>query len=160
MRIGGESKGVVISFRDDSERRQAREALQLSERIYRAIGESMDYGIWIADAEGRNIYTSPSFLELVGLTQLQCSEFGWAHVLHPDDAQGTMEAWQECVKTGKLWERELRFSRPGGGWHHILARGVPIRDADGKISYWAGISLDIQDRKEAEIALEGRIAER
>jgi len=160
MRIGGESKGVVISFRDDSERRQAREALQLSERIYRAIGESMDYGIWIADAEGRNIYTSPSFLELVGLTQLQCSEFGWAHVLHPDDAQGTMAAWQECVTTGKVWERELRFSRPGGGWHHILARGVPIRDADGKISYWAGISLDIQDRKEAEIALEVRIAER
>jgi PAS domain S-box-containing protein len=160
MKIAGETNGIVVSFRDDTRRRQAEEALQQSERIYRAIGESMDYGVWICDARGRNLYASPSFLDLVGLTQQQCSEFGWAHALHPDDAQAAIDAWQECVSNGAFWERELRFSRPAGGWHHILARGVPIRDTEGKILYWAGINLDIHHRKEAEIALEGRIAER
>ncbi len=160
MKVGGVTRGLVISFRDDTTRREAEAALRQSERIYRAIGESIDYGIWICDADGRNIYTSPSFLDLVGLTQKQCSEFGWTHVLHPDEAASTLDAWRECVRAGSLWERELRFSRPGGVWHHILARGVPIRDDDGKILFWAGINLDIQHRKETEIALEDRIAQR
>jgi len=160
MKVGGVTKGLVISFRDDTERRETEAALRQSERIYRGIGESIDFGVWICDAEGRNIYASQSFLDLVGLDQKQCSEFGWTHVLHPDDAPSALAAWRECVRTGTPWERELRFSRPGGGWHHILARGVPIRDDDGKVIFWAGINLDIQHRKEAEFALESRIAER
>jgi PAS domain S-box-containing protein len=160
MRIDGEAKGIVVSFRDDTKRRQTEEALQQSERIYRAIGESIDFGVWICNPDGRNIYASPSFLELIGTTQEQYSEFGWARVLHPDHAQASLDAWQECVRNGKFWERELRFSRPGGGSHHVLSRGVPIRDEDGKILYWAGTNLDIHHRKEAEIALEARVAER
>ncbi len=160
MTVGGKAKGIVVSFRDDSKRRQTEEALRQSERIYRAIGESIDYGVWICDAQGRNIYTSPSFLKLIGLSQQQFTEVGWINLLHPDDAQATLDAWNECVHHGTFWERELRVRRSDGQWQHILGRGVPICDADGKILYWAGISLDIQHQKEAEIALEARIAER
>jgi PAS domain S-box-containing protein len=160
MNVGGVTKGVVISFRDDSKRRETEEALRRSERIYRAIGESIDYGVWICDAGGRNIYASPSFLELIGLSQQEYSEFGWSRVLHPDDARKTIEAWQECVRSGSFWEREHRFQRRNGGWHYILSRGAPIHDADGKILCWAGINLDIQKWKESEFALEGRVAER
>lgn len=161
MRFGAEIKGVLVSFRDDTKRRQTEEALQQSERIFRAIDESIGYGVWICDATGRNIYTSPSFLELVGLTQQQFSESEWSRILHPEGAQETIAAWQECVRNGSpLWDRELRFRRARGGWHHILARGVPIRGADGRICFWAGVHLDIQHQKEAEIALESFVAER
>lgn len=160
MRIGGEVKGIVVSFRDDTKRRLTEDALQQSQQIYRAIGESIDYGVWISDAQGRNVYASPSFLHLLGQTQQEFSEGGWTSALHPDDVPGTVEAWEECIRGAAVWERELRFRRREGGWQHILGRGVPIRDADGNILYWAGINLDIQHRKEAELALEGRIAER
>lgn len=167
LKIGGASKGVVVSFRDDATRRKTEEGLRQSERIYRAIGESIDYGVWICDAEGNNIYASPSFLKLVGLTQAQCSELGWAHVLHPDDVEETIAAWKECVREGTFWEREHRFRTVDGKLHHILARGVPIRDNSGAILYWAGINLDIQHHKEAEgqlqqlvQTLESRVSER
>jgi PAS domain S-box-containing protein len=161
MQVGGETKGVVFSFRDDTKRRLTEEALQQSERIYRAIGESIDYGIWICDSAGRNIYTSASFLEMVGLTQQECSDTGWIQVVHPDEAQAALDAWMECVHSGaRLWEREIRVRRRGGGWQYILSRGAPIRDKDGRIVYWAGIQLDIQQQKESEFALEGRIAQR
>jgi PAS domain S-box-containing protein len=55
--------------------RSARKLME-SERIYRAIGESIDYGVWVCDPDGRNIYASPSFLKMVGITQQQCSDFG------------------------------------------------------------------------------------
>lgn len=142
-------------------------SLNLREQIFRAIGESIDYGVWICDAEGRNIYASPSFLKLVGLTQEQCSARGWTQILHPDDVEATVAAWEKCVSEGSLWEREHRFRTANGGWHYVLARGVPMSDAQGKIVYWAGINLDIQHRKESEHqllllveSLESRVSQR
>lgn len=136
------------------ERKQAEESLRASERIYRAIGESIDYGVWVCDAEGRNTYASPSFLRLVGITQEQCGEFGWGKMLHPDDADRTIAAWQECVKVRGKWDIEHRFRGVDGEWHPILARGVPVEDEDGKLLCWAGINLDIRRLKAAEQALQ------
>ena len=159
--------GVVVCFRDDAKRRQTEEALRQSERIYRDIGESIDYGVWICDEQGRNVYASASFLQLIGLTQEQCSEYGWAHAMDPEEADSTKEAWHRCVREGTYWEREHRFRATDGHFHHILSRGVPIRNSQGKILYWAGINLDIQHRKEAEQqlqelvqTLESRVSER
>ena len=69
---------LIGVFRDISERLAAREALRRNERIYRAIGESIDYGVWVCAPDGRNTYASESFLKLVGQTQEQCSSFGWS----------------------------------------------------------------------------------
>lgn len=45
------------------------ETLKGAEWLYRAIGESTDFGMWVCDAQGRNLYASESFLRLVGMTQ-------------------------------------------------------------------------------------------
>jgi two-component system CheB/CheR fusion protein len=124
-----------------------------SERIYRAIGESIDYGVWISNREGRNTYTSESFLRLVGLTPEQCSGFGWVQLLHPDEAEATVAAWKECIKTGEFWDYEHRYRGVDGKWHPILGRGVPVRDERGEILCWAGINLDISRLKAVEEAL-------
>jgi PAS domain S-box-containing protein len=139
--------------REIGERKAAEDALRRSEQLYRAIGESIDYGIWVCDASGRNVYASESFLRLVGLTQEQCSNFGWSAVLHPDDLQPTLDAWQACVKNGALWDVEHRFRGVDGTYHPVLARGVAVRDEQGKVLCWAGINLDVQRLKHAEDAL-------
>jgi PAS domain S-box-containing protein len=126
------------------------ESLQSAQWLYRAIGESIDYGVWVCDAQGRNLYASDSFLKLVGMTQEQCSGFGWGDVLHPDDAERTIEAWRECVATGGDWDIEHRFRGTDGQYHVVLARGKPVRDRDGRIICWAGINLDIAGLKHAE----------
>ena len=144
----------VAQHRDSEARyRGVAEELRRSERLYRAIGESIDYGVWICDPAGANTYASESFLTLVGLTQKQCSSSGWSTVLHPDDAPATMAAWKACVEGGTDWEREHRFKGADGQWHHVLARGVPIRDDDGRIECWAGINLDITALKRTQAAL-------
>ena len=139
--------GIAI---DITERIKAEEALRNSEKMYRAIGESIDYGVWVCDPDGRNIYASESFLRLVGLTQEQCSNFGWGEVLHPDDAERTIAAWKECVRTGGHWDIEHRFRGIDGKWHPILARGVPVKNDRGEITAWVGINLDISRLKQVE----------
>ena len=119
--------------REIDERKRSEEALLQSERMYRAIGKSIDYGVWVCAPDGRNTYASESFLKLVGLTQEQCSDFGWGGVLHPDDAERTVAAWKECVRTEGTWDIEHRYRGVDGKWHPILARGVPVRDERGKL---------------------------
>jgi PAS domain S-box-containing protein len=160
LKRNGRTSGLVVCFRDDTKRRETEEALRRSEHIYRTIGESIDYGIWICDGEGRNTYASPSLLKLVGLTQEQFSQFGWRQVLPPEDADTAMTAWRDCVRRGCPWEHEFRLRTAQGGWRYVLVRGGPVRDAAGKVLHWAGIALDIQDRKESEVALGARVAER
>jgi PAS domain S-box-containing protein len=147
--------GVVVdafnNMLDEVESRSR--ALETSEKLYRAIGESINYGVWVCDAEGQNLYTSDSLLRLTGMTAREAAEFGWAKVLHPDDAEETVAAWKECVRTGSAWYREHRMLGVDGKYHAILAQGVPIRDDAGHVQRWAGINLDISRLKRTERAL-------
>ena len=156
--------GIV---QDITERKRMEQELQQSERLYRAIGESINYGVWVCAPDGRNIYASESFLKMVGLTQEECSSFGWGNVLHPDDAERTIAAWQECVRTEGVWDIEHRFRGVDGEYHHVLARGIPVRDDQGQITCWAGINLDIdhlkqmqEDLRRSRDELELRVQER
>src|SRR5688572_6668629 len=147
--------GVVIdafnNMLDEVESRSR--ALETSEKLYRAIGESINYGVWVTDAEGRCIYASESFLKLLGMTMAQAADDGWGSVLHPDDIEDTMAAWKECARTGNNWYREHRMLGVDGRYHAILAQGVAIRDAEGRVQRWAGINLDISRLKNTERAL-------
>jgi PAS domain S-box-containing protein len=155
----GNIKRFAGIVQDITERKQTEEKLRRSERLYRAIGESINYGIWVCEPDGRNVYASESFLNLVGITQEQCSNFGWGDVLHPDDAERTIAAWKECVRTGGVWDIEHRFRGVDGQWHPILARGVAVRNEQGEIICWAGINLDIGSLKKVEKSLQERTQE-
>jgi PAS domain S-box-containing protein len=162
----GKTVGAVLVIHDitkrlaDEEQKRRNEAsVREANRVYQAVGEFIPFGVWICDVAGRNTYASDSFLQLLGITQAQCSEFGWSEVLHPDDREVTTAAWKECVRTGGAWDREHRFRGVDGDYHPVLARGVPVRDDDGKLLCWAGINLDIRRMKETEAALQSQASE-
>ncbi|WP_437604605.1 PAS domain S-box protein [Sorangium sp. So ce834] len=146
-----EDGGFVLAL-DMTALRRAEAAFRQSEQVFRVIGDSIDYGIWVSDREGRNVYTSEAFLRMAGLTQAQCSEGRWFDALHPDDRH-KVALFRRCLRTGEPFEDELRYVGADGAAHPTLSRAVPIRDERGEITAWVGLCLDIGRLKRTEEAL-------
>ncbi len=149
----GENIGFIAVDRDITEHKKAEEALRESEVRCRTLGETVSYGFWHTDVEGKCTYISDSFLEMTGMTLHEVLEFGWMHLLPEKDVEPTKEQWLHCVKTGEDYQRELCFRSNDGTPRYVLAIGRPVRDEEGKITSWVGINLDITSRKRAEEAL-------
>ncbi|HZZ94112.1 MAG TPA: GAF domain-containing protein [Usitatibacter sp.] len=135
---------------DAIEASRNQEALRESERIYRAMGESIDYGVWLCDAKGGAVYQSESFLRLTGATQEEQRGAGWRAIMHPEDLPRVTAEWSAAVREGRQFDCEYRVRRASGGWQPILGRGVPVRNDRGAIEAWAGINLDIGRLKHVE----------
>ena len=145
---------------------RTRELAEAEER-YRVVGESIHFGIWFCGPDGGIRHLSRSFLELVGLSLEQVRRAEWAAQVHFNDQEPLRERWRHCLRTGEDWEAEYRVRAPDGGWRTLLTRGKPTRGADGRITGWAGVQLDISDSKRTErqlqeltASLERRVAER
>ncbi len=149
----GERVGLALSMVDITERKRKEQALaDLAElrSQAQAIGESLAYGIWICDPDGGLRYASPSFLELIGMSLAEATGFGWTRALAEGTAEPMLQAWADHRASGTLWEYELVILDGDGRRHTVLSRGGPIRDERGGVRSWAGINLDITERKEAD----------
>src|SRR5258707_4702460 len=74
-------------------------------------------------------------------------------LLHPDDHEETRRVWSTCLSTGCAGQMSFRVRHAEGGYRWFLSRAEPVRASDGTLLYWIGISLDIEDRKQAEFYL-------
>ncbi|MGX2041704.1 hybrid sensor histidine kinase/response regulator [Methylocaldum sp. MU1018] len=149
----GRLLSVILIFRDVTENRRSEAALAESEALYRAIGESIPFGAWVCDPNGDIRYVSDSFRQMTGMTLEECKCGGWVSRLHPEDMQPLLDRWRDCIKTGRFWDYEYRIRSADGSYRCILSRGVPIRDAEGKMTAWAGMNLDITEMKRLQEAL-------
>jgi len=145
--------GGFGTTQDITDLKKVEEQLQLSKEQFRIMGESVDYGVWLCNARGETEYVSQSFLDLLDMTMEEVRGFGWVQRLVPAEVDSMMDQWMHCVQTGDAWDSEHRIVDRRGRVHTILTRGKPVRDLNGNITSWAGINLDITDRKKAEKAL-------
>ena len=151
-RIGsGWVKTLVV--RDITERKKAEEALQRRERRYRRFVEVTNQWAWVTDANGLVVEDIPALRSFTGQTYEQAKGAGWSAALHPDDVEHTIEVWNRAVSTKTPYETEYRMRRSDGAYRLLLARGVPVLDADGNVVEWVGTCSDITDRRRAEEAL-------
>lgn len=142
--------GAVVDISD--QKRRQREILERTQQ-YRAIADSIPYGIWTCDATGRLTYVSDSFLDLVGMSFEAAADFGWVSKLIPGSAETARAAWNDCVARRGNWECEHRFVGSDGRHYDILAIARPVFDEAGELLSYVGLNLDITERKQREETL-------
>jgi len=142
--------GVNLDI-DDAKR--AGDVVRKSEKELRDAIDTIPAIVWSALPDGSNTYVNKRFVEYTGSSAEQTAGSGWQALVHPDDLERHAGKWMEAVTTGKPHESEVRSRRADGQYRWQLDRGAPLRDGDGNIVKWYGVTTDIEDRKRAEQAL-------
>ena len=154
VRVSGLIQDITERKTIEEKLREHAAQLAESENLFRTMGDAIDFGYWQTDVHGMCLFVSQSFLDLVGRTLEEVQNYGWLDVRVPDDNEEMLARWEHCVRTGENFEWEHRFIGKDGCLVTVLALGRPVYDENGEIKYWAGINLDITDRKAMERELE------
>jgi PAS domain S-box-containing protein len=120
---------------------------------YRAIIESAEDPIFIADRDGRYIYGNRRAAANLGLTQEQFVGKSVDELFPPDVAAAFREGCRQVIDSGETLKSEDHLVVDGVEfWSSTLMQ--PLRDASGRVTAVQGIVRDIASRKRAEIALQ------
>lgn len=135
--------------RDITERKRAEEALRKSEDRLRLVINTIPTTVWSLTPDGLIDFVNQPGLDYSGLTleQFAADQSGR---MHPGDRAKAMGEWAERMAAGEPYEAEMRLQRADGSYRWFLVRLDALRDEDGNILKWYGVSTDINERKEAE----------
>jgi PAS domain S-box-containing protein len=107
--------------------------------------------VWTSRPDGWVDYANPFWVRFTGLTLEQTYGWGWSAALHPEDLPRMMEVWVRALRNGEQVDVEYRLRRAAdSAYRWFLARGVPVRDAEGRIVKWFGTLTDIDEQKRLE----------
>jgi PAS domain S-box-containing protein len=135
---------------DIEELKRAEEGSRTSEYKLRQIIEAAPGHLWSADPAGEPTQFSQRALDYYGVQLEDFKHGGWEAYVHPDDYPETARAYYHAIQTGTSFQSVLRLRRADGEfrWHDV--RGEPLRDQQGRIVQWYGVSVDIDEARKAE----------
>jgi PAS domain S-box-containing protein len=116
----------------------------------RLVVDTIPQQIWSGPPDGSLDYCNERWRSYMGLSHEELQGDGWQKMLHPQDRERVLRAWRESISYGTLYEQEERHRGVDGSYRWFLARGVPLRDATGRIVRWYGSNTDVEDRRRAE----------
>jgi len=140
-----------ILLTDIDDRRQAEEALRARVLNLRLILDSIPALVTTMTPAGDTEMVNEQLVAYTGQTIEELKN--WREKLHPEDRARVAEGWRRTVETGNPYDGDERIRGADGVYRWFHSRGLPMRDADGRIMRWCILLTDIEDRITAEEAL-------
>lgn len=149
LRVGGEVIGAALyRLRSEIELRDSRERLELAQIAGRSVA-------WEWDLQSDRMVFSTSASHVFGIAPERVPGSGaeLRLMVPPEDRERISQRFREIFRTGEPYVLEHRITMPGGQLRWISARGQPERDDLGRVRRIVGVSADVTERIEAELAL-------
>src|SRR5580704_12653476 len=139
--------------REVTERKRAEEALAASEHNLRLIVDSIPGLVSLLTPAGEVELVNPQLVEYTGRTLEELKLWGTSDTVHAEDLPGVSQVFTRSITSGNPYDFEARIQRFDGVYRWFQVRGLPVRDADGRILRWCSLLTDTDERKRAEDAL-------
>jgi len=149
----GEIVKVIEHLRDITERKQTEESLVQAKLV---IENSPAVLFRWKAAKGWPVELASKNVAQFGYRpeELLSGEVPYASLVHPDDLERVAHEVRRCSASGvERFQQEYRIITKDGKVCWVDDRTVIERDADGQITHYQGIVIDITKRKRAEKAL-------
>jgi PAS domain S-box-containing protein len=146
--------GTLLSF---EHRRFAVQTVELQERDrFRQIADSLQEVLALTSADCSEVlFVNHAYQAIWGRTaeSLYAHPNSWLEAVHPEDRPLIRDAVRRLIMGEPLQGVELRVVQPDGFTIWVVARGYPVRDAEGHIYRLVGSAQEITKRKQAETEL-------
>ena len=106
--------------------------------------------LWTCDAEGQATFLSSFWHEFSGRPVPDGMGHGWLDLVHPEDRPSVRVQIQNAIETRVEMALEFRIRRADGEYRWILDQARPQFSEGGRFAGYAGICVDITERKRAE----------
>lgn len=141
--------GLMINFRDVSERLDAEDRLRAGEQRLRLALAVAHAGVWEADVERGEMFWSEESYRLIGYEPYTVtpSVALWLGRVHPDDRERVAREAQRLMAEPSDFHVDVRVCLPTAGvrWISCIGR-VTERDAQDRVRRLLGLQIDITDR--------------
>lgn len=144
---------------DIEDRKRAEDALRAAEAAFRAseqnlsiIIDSLPVLAWVARPDGSADFVNRRWAEYAGVEPGKILEWGFLDFYHPDDVDGMVAIWKDCLATKDEMGLKGRIRRYDGEYRWFYFAGRKITDANGVVR-WVGVNVDFEDLQRAEDAL-------
>jgi PAS domain S-box-containing protein len=139
-------RGVV---RDITKRKEAEEALQVSEEKYRTILESMEEAYFESDLKGNFTFFNDSLCKILGYAREELEGMNFRSYYNEDTARQVRQAYKEIYKTGMSRSiAEFDIVRKDGTRRTLEVSASPIH-GPSEITGFRFIGRDITERVKA-----------
>lgn len=156
FRVGEpEERKVAVLFRDETQRKQAEDAVRESEEKLRHAAELVGLCPYTWDPRTGALEWSEGIRELWGLPPVGKVDFSvWLAGVHPEDRAFVEERVARCLdpKGDGIYEAEYRVKAADGVERWVSARGC-TSFAEGQAASHIGVAVDVTMRRQDQLAL-------
>ncbi|WP_065751602.1 PAS domain-containing sensor histidine kinase [Bradyrhizobium paxllaeri] len=141
---------------DVDDQMRAEEAVRLSERRLQQMIDAVPVYIFSFTAAGQPTYVNKRYQDYLGFSvpHFDSLQEQLRTTTHPDDLPEMQHTLLNCLQTGEPFLMRFRQRGKDGIYRWTEGRAEPLRDQESTIVQWYAVSLDIEDERRAQDALQ------